>query len=73
MDWIEANPLPKSCQNCKEEECYNCEHAGERWYLSHIDNLRIKRKGLARAVERLQKQLEAIDQQIHSISSSDKE
>lgn len=29
MEWIEANPLPAECQSCQEEDCYNCDYAGE--------------------------------------------
>lgn len=64
MEWIEADPLPKACQNCREEECYNCDHAGERWYLPKEDALRLKRKGLVRAIERMQRQIEEIDRQL---------
>ena len=62
MKWIEANPLPSECQNCQEEECYNCDHAGKRWKLAQEDALRIRRKGLAKAMERLQKQIDEIDE-----------
>lgn len=64
MEWIEANPLPKACQNCREEECYNCDHAGKRWYLSQQDKLRLRRKGLQKSIARLQKQIDEIDRQL---------
>lgn len=60
MEWLEADPLPTECQNCRED-CYNCDYAGERWYLSKADDLRIKRKSLAKAIARLQKQVQEID------------
>ena len=34
MHWIETEPLPKACVGCREEECYNCDTAGERRTLS---------------------------------------
>ena len=71
MNWIEADPLPVVCVGCKEKECYNCDYAGERWYLSKEDELRVKRKGLVRAMKRLQKQVERIDQQLRSFSRSE--
>ena len=37
MHWIETEPLPKACVGCREEECYNCDTAGERWTLSAED------------------------------------
>lgn len=41
MNWIEANPLPLECENCQEEECYNCDYAMKRWYLSEDDEQRM--------------------------------
>ena len=64
MEWIEANPLPAVCQNCQEEECYNCDYAGERWTLSKADELRVRRKGLLKAIERLQRHVKAIDAEL---------
>ena len=52
MEWLEADPLPVECQDCQEEDCYNCDHAGKRWYLSQEDDLRIRRKGLLKAIDR---------------------
>ena len=31
MEWLEIETLPMECQDCQEEECYNCDHAGRRW------------------------------------------
>lgn len=67
MEWIEANPLPIECQDCQEEDCYNCDHAGKRWYLSEEDDLRIRRKGLVKAIERLQQQVDIIDRQLTNL------
>ena len=41
MHWIETEPLPKACVGCREEECYNCDTAGERWTLSAEDEARL--------------------------------
>ena len=67
MEWIEADPLPLECENCPEEECYNCEYAAERWYLSREDELRVRRKLLLKSIERLQKQLRVIDEELTQI------
>ena len=67
MEWLEANPLPDVCVNCTEEDCYNCDYAGERWYLSQVDALRLRRKMLVRAIERLQRQVVAIDDELRKI------
>lgn len=60
MKWIEVNPLPQVCTVCKEEECYNCDFAGERWVLSENDQLEITKKALQRATERMQKRIKRV-------------
>lgn len=69
MEWIEKNPLPPEFVNCKEEECYNCDYAGERWTLSQADELRVRRKGLLKAIERLQRQVKAIDAELEVLEN----
>ena len=71
MEWIEANPLPAVCVNCQEEECYNCDYAGERWTLSQADELRVRRKGLLKAIDRLQRQVKAIDEELQALEDKD--
>lgn len=67
LEYIEANPLPAVCVNCQEEECYNCDYAGERWTLSQADELRVRRKGLLKAIDRLQRQVKAIDEELQAL------
>ena len=69
MEWIEANPLPPECVECQEEDCYNCDYAGERWTLSKADELRVRRKGLLKAIERLQRQVKAIDAELEVLEN----
>lgn len=69
LEWIEANPLPPECIDCQEEDCYNCDTAGKRWYLSRADELRVKRKGLLKAIERLERQIKAIDAELEGIEN----
>lgn len=59
-EWIEADPLPEECLNCREEECYNCDYAGKRWYLPEEDSLRLRKKGLLHTIDRLNRRLMAI-------------
>ena len=66
MEWIEADILPKECAACQEEDCYNCDSAEKRWFLSREDALRLRRKGLVRAIERLQRIIEEIDKELAS-------
>jgi len=67
MEWIEKNPLPTECQGCAEEDCYNCDMAGERWYLTEVDELRLRRRSLERAIERMQRQIAEIDDKLAQI------
>lgn len=67
MEYIEANPLPAACVECQEEECYNCDHAGERWKLSERDELLARRKMLAKSAERIQGQIKEIDAKLSGV------
>lgn len=69
IEWIEADPLPAECVNCQEEDCWECDTAGKRWYLSQADELRVKRKGLLKSIERLQKQVKSIEADIAQFES----
>lgn len=64
MEWQEADPIPAECQYCEELDCYNCDAAGKRWYLSRTDELRLRREGLVKAIERFRRRLEAIDMEL---------
>lgn len=64
MEWLEKQPLPQICIQCKQEDCYNCEHAGQRWYLSDRDLLLNRRKMLLKSIERLQRQIQSIDEEL---------
>lgn len=64
MEWIEADPIPKECMDCHEEDCYNCDTAGRRWQLSKDDALKVRRKRLVNAIERLQRKIDAIDTEL---------
>lgn len=64
MKWMEASPLPVACQNCKDGDCYNCDHAAARWYISQKDELQLRRKSVLQAMARLQRQLNSIDREL---------
>ncbi len=70
MEWKEADGLPAVCENCSEEDCYNCDHARERWTLSPREALILRRKGLTNAVMRLLRQIQSIDEELQTLSSS---
>ena len=67
MEWLEANPLPEACADCKEEDCYNCDFAMERWNLSEKDELRVRRKMLERHIEHLQRKIAVIDRELNKL------
>ena len=69
LEYIEANPRPAVCVNCQEEECYNCDYAGERWTLTRADELRLRRKDLLKAIERLERQVKAIDAELEGLEN----
>lgn len=73
MEYIEVTPLPPVCQSCKEEDCYNCDYAGRRWQQSQEDELRIRKKGLLRAIERMQRQVEGIDKKLLLLNGQEKQ
>ncbi len=61
MNWIEAEPLPQACEQCREPECYNCEVAGQRWVLTEQAKLRIRRNVIRKEIERLLVELSQIE------------
>lgn len=60
LEWTEADSLPDECRQCYEGECYNCDYAENRWYLSEEDDRRLRRKGLIHTINRLERRLEMI-------------
>lgn len=61
MEFQEKHLLPMACQGCKEEDCYNCDTSGERWYLTEDDELHLCRKSLERSIDRLHQQIVEIN------------
>ena len=70
MERIEVPPLPEACLNCKEEECYNCDVAGQRWILSPESKLLLRRAAVCRAIDRLSRELEEIDQALEELAGT---
>ncbi len=66
LEFLEADPLPKACQNCQEEGwgCDECDHLGERFYLPKEQELWLSRKGLLHSIERTRKKIIEIDIQL---------
>lgn len=49
--------------NC---DCSSCDYALDRFYLSREDGLRLRKKGLQKAIERLQRQIAEIDKELNN-------
>lgn len=47
-------------------DCGSCDYALDRFYLSREDELRLRKKGLQKAIERLQRQIAEIDKELES-------
>ena len=45
-------------------DCSSCDYALDRFYLSREDELRLRKKGLQKAIERLQRQIAEIDKEL---------
>lgn len=67
MEWLEADPLPQECPSCKEKDCYSCDIAGKRWYLSRKDELLLRRKMLLKAVDRMERQIADIERELDAL------
>lgn len=52
MEYAERSPLPEVCQACREPDCWECDHAGERWILGERDRQRLSRKLAEQAITR---------------------
>lgn len=50
--------------NC---DCGSCDYALDRYYLSREDKLRVRKKGLQKAIERLQRQISEIDKELEGV------
>ena len=50
--------------NC---DCGSCDYALDRYYLSREDELRVRKKGLQKAIERLQRQISEIDKELEGV------
>ena len=70
MVWIEADSLPEECAACREKDCYNCDSAQQRWQLSRVEELRLRRRALEAAQERIRRQIQAIDDELMPMTDS---
>lgn len=57
MEIIEKTPLPAVCAACQEPDCWECDHAGERWILPEEYARAISQKMKERAIDRYQRLL----------------
>ena len=52
-------------------DCGSCDHAGERWKLPRAEELRLQRKGKVKAIERLQREIAAIDAELEGLKDGE--
>ncbi len=64
MELLEKTPLPDCCQECQEEDCWECDNAGERWQLAPIDKLKAERALHYRAMVRHAEKVVELDRQL---------
>ncbi len=69
MSYVEASPLPEICENCKEEDCYNCDYLLARWVPDREEKLRMEKLSLERAVNRMQRRIQTIDAQLRELKA----
>ena len=67
MEWLETNPIPEECKSCMDGDCYRCDTAGARWMPSREDSLLAQRRLMIRAIQRLLRKIEAIDQELQNL------
>ncbi len=67
-DYVEAFPLPVCCEKCNDYDCYECEHASERWLISTRRELELKKKLKEKAIARFQREIAEIDRQLANFS-----
>ena len=67
MEYNEVLPLPDPCRDCREDDCYNCDYAGERWVLSEKQQLLLRRKMVEKAIARYRRLIAEIDKQLSQI------
>lgn len=59
MEYTERSPLPAVCLACQEPDCWECDHAGERWILPEQDRRMLSRKLKEQAIARYQREIAA--------------
>ena len=63
----EAEKLRMEQEEDFDLDCSSCDYALDRFYLPREEELRIKKKGLQKAIERLQRQIEEIDKELEGV------
>lgn len=63
LEFTEADPLPEVCRKCVDEgreDCDECDHMMERWVISPEYDRWLMRISKERAIARLQRELEQL-------------
>lgn len=73
MNYYEVEQLPEVCLTCEEEDCYNCDHALERWEMSKLDRLKMKRALKIVQLKRIMEHTEKIEAEIDKVEAEIKD
>ena len=80
MNYYEVKQLPDVCLTCEEEDCYNCDHTLERWKMSRLDRLKMKRtwkivqlKRIMERIEKIEAELDKVEAEIKDLDTKIKE
>ena len=68
--YFDADEATKITMEQEEDfyfDCGSCDHAGECWKLPRAEELRLQRKGKVKAIERLQREIAAIDAELEGL------
>lgn len=64
LNYVESTASPVCCEGCNEPDCYNCDHAGDRWIISRRKELILKKELKYKAILRLQREIREINVQL---------
>ena len=70
MKIYEKRQLPVACEACEEKDCAACDYAAQRFFILPADELRAEKKAAEKAIERLQRRIKEINQELEEMESA---
>ncbi len=65
--------VSEMCKSCRKGDCYGCSIAGTAWAYSREFELRSLRKLKEKAIQRLQREISQIDEELDQLHKSPRE